>query len=145
MSTEDPRATPDEAEPGVPVTSEVRRDQWLSGTEDEADPAPLDHPQGVDEWGTTAREEELGESLEMRQRREVPDRPERPDPYLSRSLVDPVVGDAGGIDDEPDLVAELDDSPEDTLSAEEAAVRVVDDPPGANYDDDPGYLDTHEP
>ena len=29
---------------------------------------------------------------------------------------------------------------EDTLSAEEAAMRIVEEPPGMNYDPDPGYI-----
>lgn len=139
MSTEDPRSTPDEVEPGIPATTEIRRDQWLAGTEDDAEPAPLDRPQGVEEWGTTAREEELGESLDQRRRREVPDDLVPADGHVSRSLVDPVP--AGDLDQEGDLVADLDESPEDTLATEESAIRIVDEAPGATDDADPGYLD----
>lgn len=31
--------------------------------------------------------------------------------------------------------------PEDTISAEESAVRVTSDPPGMNFDPSPGYVD----
>lgn len=44
-------------------------------------------------------------------------------------------------DDEADAIGDVDPAPEDTLSAEEAAVRVVDEPAGLNYDTDPGYVD----
>ena len=45
------------------------------------------------------------------------------------------------IDDEPDMLGEADVGLEVTLSGEEAAMRVVDDPGGLNYDPDPGYVD----
>jgi hypothetical protein len=48
------------------------------------------------------------------------------------------------MDDEADAVGEIDAGFEDTLSAEEAAMRVVDEPPGMNYDPDPGYVDDQE-
>lgn len=59
----------------------------------------------------------------------------RPGPV---SLVDP--SEDGFTDDEPDLVGELDADGE-ILGPEEAAMRIVDEPPGANYDPDPGYVD----
>ena len=37
-------------------------------------------------------------------------------------------------------MAELDPEGE-VLGPEEAAMRIVDEPPGAHYDPDPGYLD----
>jgi len=42
-----------------------------------------------------------------------------------------------------DAIGDSDDEtrPQDTISAEEAAVRVTSDPPGMNDDPDPGYLD----
>lgn len=39
-----------------------------------------------------------------------------------------------------DAVGELQGWAEDTESGEEAAVRVVDEPPGLTYDDEPGYV-----
>lgn len=78
--------------------------------------------------------------------------------YLSQPLVEPGSDDDFGVDGEPDLVAEVapdlateagsdfvaevdDDFVEETLSAEEAAIRIVDEPPGASYAPTPGYLD----
>ncbi|HEX8770693.1 MAG TPA: hypothetical protein VF711_07995 [Acidimicrobiales bacterium] len=141
MSTDDPRVAPDEVEPGVPATSELTEGQWLSGTADEADMPMLDYPQGVDQWGTTAREEELGESLTQRVKREVPDRLAAEQPYLSQPLVEPGADDVDTLDEEPDLVADLDASASGSLSPEEAAMRVVDELPGASYAPDPGYID----
>jgi hypothetical protein len=141
VSTDDPRAAPDEVEPGIPATTELTEGQWLSGTADEADVPMPDFPQGVDQWGTTAREEELGESLDQRVAREVPDglRPE--DPYLSQPLLEPGSDDdVDTLDEEADLVADLGGGM-GSLSAEEAAMRVVDEPPGASYAPDPGYVE----
>ena len=105
------RPVADEVEPGIPATSEMP-DGVPFGDEDEEEPVPLDVPQGVEEWGTTAREEATGESLAQRVSREQPD-----------------FGEAGrgGADNA-------------TLAPEEAALRVETDPPGLNYDPDPGYL-----
>lgn len=62
------------------------------------------------------------------------------DAYLDRHILEP--GADGGLgDDEQDLVAEAGMGLEETLSAEEAAMQVVDEPPGMNYDPDPGYVD----
>ena len=118
------RPATDEIEPGIPATNEMPPNV-PEGWEDEEEPAPLDVPQGVNQWGTTAREEALGESVDQRRKREEPDFPRRARPEPVRLMDD---GDAA--------VEDLDYS----LSAEEAAMQVVDEPPGANYDPDPGYL-----
>lgn len=107
-----PRPAPEVTEDGIPATSEIPEEVLLTGDPLEGELPPLDHPQAVTDWGTTAAEQ-LGEPLEVRLRREVPDA--APD------------DEDGGI--------------EDSLSAEEAAMRVVEDPSGLNYDPDPGYLD----
>ena len=61
------------------------------------------------------------------------------DAYLDRQILDP---DDGGLGDEdPDALGEVDMGLDDILSAEEAAMQVVDEPPGMNYDPDPGYVD----
>lgn len=85
----------------------------------------------------TADEERRGEPLSERRRHEEPDFPGRaaPQPVI---LVDP--NDESFIDDAPDLVGELDPDGE-ILGPEEAAMRIVDEPPGANDDPDPGYID----
>ena len=106
------RPVADEIEPGVPATSEMPEGVPF-GAEDEEEPVPLDVPQGVDEWGTTAREEAMGESLAQRVRREEPD-----------------FGEGGGGRGTDDAA----------LAPEEAALRVEEEPAGLNYDPDPGYL-----
>jgi hypothetical protein len=108
------RPAPDEIEPGVPATSEMPAN-IAPGGEDEEEPPPRDYPQGVDDWGTTAREEALGESVASRAAREEPDFGER---ILSG--------------DDPATASDL--------APEEAAISVDDDPPGLNYDPDPGYV-----
>jgi len=76
--------------------------------------------------------------------------------YLTQPLLEPGDDESFGVDDESDLVAEVASEPEaeaefaaevddsfveEPLSAEEAAMRIVDDPPGASYAPTPGYLD----
>jgi len=50
-------------------------------------------------------------------------------------------GEGGLADDEADVLGEADPDLVDTLSPEESAMRIVDEPPGMNYDPDPGYID----
>ena len=107
--------------------------------------APEDRPWAVDDWGTTASEEEQGESLEGRLAREVPDdgRDEQGDeigdlPGGEGELRDDEVGgdragrlaetDAGSEsapDVEPDMEAFDEGIDGAGASAEEAAVHVV--------------------
>ena len=134
------RPAPDVIEAGIPATTEMPRN-IPPGAEDEEEPPPLDIPQGVEEWGTTEREQLVGESLADRAQREEPD---HLGPVATRGerLIEP--GDVDGlglVDNEPEAVAELDGEPFDTLSPEEAAMRVEDEPAGLNYDPDPGYVD----
>ena len=62
--------------------------------------------------------------------------------YTDRQFLEPGA-DGGPGDDEADMFSEagFGFGFGDTLSAEEAAMRVVHEPPGMNYDPDPGYLD----
>jgi hypothetical protein len=134
-----PRPAPEVTEDGIPSTSEIPEDVLLTGDPVEGDMPPLDRPQAVKDWGTTASEQLASEPMEVRVAREVPD-VEAADAYLDRQVLEP--GADGGLgDDEADSVGELDIGLEDTLSAEEAAMQVVDEPPGMNYDPDPGYVD----
>ncbi|HEX2701478.1 MAG TPA: hypothetical protein VHM89_14860 [Acidimicrobiales bacterium] len=110
------RPAPDLVEDGIPATSEAPPGLDVDAVEGEA--APLDHPQGVDQWGTTAAEELLGEPFELRVAHEQPD----------------TIGAFDDIEIEEAL------GNEDSLSAEESALRVVDEPPGMSYAPDPGYL-----
>lgn len=140
MTAEDDisRPAPDIIEAGIPATSEMPRGV-PPGDEDEDEPRPLDVPQGVEEWGTTGREQLLDEPLAERVRREEPDQLARLDDHVGERLIEP--GIEFGVDEEADAVAELDGGVFDTPSPEEAAMRVEDEPAGLNYDPDPGYVD----
>ena len=117
----------------------------LSGDTDD-DPAgysPADRPWASDDWGTTNREEEAGESLTGRLSRELPDGATEEGDGLGDAsdtdgeLLDDEVGDdrAGRLGDTGDGVLDTDDElyAEDEgidgagASAEEAAVHVVGD------------------
>ena len=106
--------------------------------------SPPERPWGVDDWGTTEREEAAGESLDGRLRRELPDRQDDddgPDGLGDLSggdgeLLDDEVGDAragrladigedGVVDDEDELLAEDLGIDGGAASAEEAAVHLV--------------------
>lgn len=85
---------------------------------------PGDTPVGVDEWGTTAREEQYDEPLAQRVQRELPDiEPGADDAGLGR-LVEPDQG-MVDFDKERDPIATMtgDDA---GLSAEEAAMHITD-------------------
>jgi hypothetical protein len=140
------RPARDEVEPGVPATTEMPR-HIPPGAEDEETPPPLEFPQGVEEWGTTPGEELVGEPFELRVRREEPDRPVA-DPQTGVSLYEPGadsgVDEQGGLDTEADAVGELSVDDDVTLSPEEAALRIDEEPPGLTYDPSPGYLNDTE-
>jgi len=137
-----PRPAPEVTEDGIPSIEEIPEDVLLTGDPLEGELPPLDRPQAVTGWGTTASEQLASEPMEVRLAREVPDT-EAGDAYLDRQILEP--GADGGLgDDEPDSVGEAGMGLEDTLSAEEAAMQIVDEPPGMNYDPDPGYVDYEE-
>jgi hypothetical protein len=137
-----PRPAPDVVEDGIPATEELPPGQLATGDTLEGEMPPLDHPQGVTAWGTTADEQLAGEPLDVRLAREIPD-VDTGEILLGGTILEP--GAEGGlVDEEADLIGELDPGFEDTLTAEEAAVRVVDEPPGMNYDPDPGYVEVDE-
>lgn len=111
------------------------------GVEDVLDEgySPPDHDPGVDRFGTTAFEEEQGETLDQRLAQEEPE----PDPYdeaATDAATEDVGGEIGstragrlvdedqglGPDEEADLVAEDVGIDGAGASAEEAAVHVVD-------------------
>jgi hypothetical protein len=131
------RPAPDIVEAGVPATTEMPPDV-PAGWEAEEEPPPLDVAQGAESWGTTAEEGLKGEPLALRVLREQPDtEPRSPD---GARVLEP--GAEGGLlDDEPDAVGELEVEPSDTLSPEEGAIRVEDEPAGLTYDVGPGYLE----
>lgn len=134
-----PRPAPELSEDGVPAIEEIPEDVLLTGDPLDGELPPLDFAQAVTGWGTTASEQLASEPLEVRLAREEPDF-ETADEYADRQFLEP--GAEFGLgDDEADSIGEVDTGMEDTLSAEEAAMRIVDEPPGMNYDPDPGYLD----
>jgi hypothetical protein len=102
------------------------------GKRDTGDPQeglvlPRDEPTAVEDHGTTAAEQREGEPLDERLREEERDR-ERP----RRPAVGRLIEEGSGLVDlEKDEVA--DDAPDDIdgASAEEAAMRIVEEAPGA--------------
>jgi hypothetical protein len=127
-----------------PQTLETVSDT-LSGDvdDDTAGYSPADRPWASDDWGTTDREEEAGESLDGRLARELPDGATAEGDGIGDAsdtdgeLLDDEVGDAraGRLGDTGDGVVDTDDElyAEDEgidgagASAEEAAVHVVGD------------------
>ena len=134
-----PRPAPEVTEDGIPAIAEIPEDVLLTGDPLEGELPPLDRPQAVTTWGTTASEQLASEPLDARLAREVPD-VEMAEVYADRQFLEPGA-DGGLTDDEADVLGEADGGLEDTLSAEESAMRIVDEPPGMNYDPDPGYID----
>lgn len=112
-----PRPAPDEVEAGIPTVEDVPEGQLRTGDPLEGEMPPLDDPQAVEDWGLTAAEQQGAEPLSLRVQREEPD----------------VLEQLSALD-------EADTGPSGTLSPEEAALRVEEEPAGMNYDPDPGYL-----
>lgn len=138
-----PRPAPELTEDGVPAVEEIPESVLRTGDPLEGEMPPLDRPQAVKDWGTTAAEQLGSEPLELRVAREVPESVTVDDHALDRQFLEP--GAEGGLsDDEPASVGEADVRLEDTLTAEEAAMSIVEEPAGLNDDPDPGYLDHDE-
>jgi hypothetical protein len=112
-----PRPAPDEVEAGVPAVEDLPEGQLRTGDPLEGEMPPLEDPQAVEDWGLTAAEQQGAEPLSLRVQREEPD----------------VLEELSALD-------EADTGPTGTLSPEEAAMRVEEEPAGMNYDPDPGYL-----
>jgi hypothetical protein len=108
-------------EEGIPTLQE-------SATSDGSEelPPPRDHPQAVTDFGTTVAEERRGETLAQRVAREEPDVTAPPDDTAG-PLIDPADEDVDDVDDEASMVGTEADS-DQALSAEEAAVHVVEEP-----------------
>jgi hypothetical protein len=137
-----PRPAPEVTEDGIPSIEEFPEDVLLTGDPVEGEMPPLDRPQAVKDWGTTASEQLASEPMEVRVAREVPD-VEAGDAYLDRQILEPGA-DGVGLVVAQAAVGEVDMGLVDTLSAEEAAMQVVDEPPGMSYDPDPGYVDDEQ-
>jgi hypothetical protein len=135
------RPAPDTVEDGIPATEEVLEEQLLTGDIEEGPIPPVDHPLALDEWGVVAAEERMGEPLDRRLAKEEPEIIRRDVSGPVRRLYQPGADDAL-TDSEDEEVGDLDASREDTLSSEEAAIRIVDGPPpGVTFDEGPGYLE----
>ena len=118
-----PRPAGDVVEDGVPATEEVRDEVLRTGDAGVADMPMPDEPVGADEWGITHFEERTGEPLGLRLARETPE------PGLSGDDPGPRFSEPGAEDYEDfeaASVAEGDVGRYDSLSAEEAAMHVVD-------------------
>ena len=102
----------------------------VTSDDSEALVPPRDYAQGADEFGTTAAEESRGESLAQRVAREEPDFDQRAaragdlDDGTGR-IVEPGA-ESGAFDDEAAAIGDLVDGDNAGLTAEEAAVHVVD-------------------
>jgi hypothetical protein len=133
-----PRPAPELIEDGVPATEEAPEELLLTGDVSEGSIPPLDRPQAVNQWGTTAFEERAGEPLDVRLRREQPDFPEQIEEDLPQ-VFQP--GAENWVDQEPDEVGDVDAAWEDSLSAEELALRLDEEPGGLTYDESPDYIE----
>ena len=137
-SYDDPMADTSLEDEGIPDPDEQPPGLSRSGGTADGIVPPRDYPQVSEDLRTTAAGELSDEPLAERVRREEPDfgQRRRPDDFGEGRVVQP---DAGGeYDDTPEEVAEL---MGDTsgMTAEEAAVHVVEDPPGLG-EGMPGYL-----
>ena len=91
---------------------------------------PRDYPQGAEEFGTTAAEESRGETLAQRVAREEPDFGQQGAPtgdleQESGRIVEPGA-ESGAFDDEAASIGSLVTDDASGLTAEEAAIHVVD-------------------
>ena len=135
---------PDDAraldEEGLPDLEGPRPEKAATGDPQEGLPPPSQRPHSF-EWGVTEAEEDSGEPLSVRvshERRDSGDGAEVLADDDQLVLVDDAVD---GIEDrEKDLVADA-STGEPSLSAEEAALHVVDDAPGAVDREDDSYLE----
>ena len=107
---------------GIPDLEGPLPEKSATGDPQEGTPPPSDRPAAAD-YGVTADEQSRPEPLDQRLAREQPDIA-RPD-ALGVVIVEPEDEELG-LDDEEDLVGRAGDAPESGLSAEEAAVHIVD-------------------
>ncbi|MGH9154234.1 MAG: DUF5709 domain-containing protein [Acidimicrobiales bacterium] len=112
--------------------------------------APGDAPRAAEDFGTTAAEERLDEPLSRRVGRETPDgagagQSTVDDIAAARRLVETQQGPVD--DEEGDLVGGMASYDPGALSAEEAAVHVVDEAEagGVSWDQSPDYVGDEAP
>lgn len=115
---------------GVPALQDASPGQRIAGDPYEEVDVTHDRPLAAEAYGTTAREQRDGETLEQRLAHEEPDvgvdEPLHPDAGSAGRLVEPDEGAHGDV--EKDAVARSLGADAGGLSAEEAAVRVLDEP-----------------
>jgi len=135
---------PDDAaaldEDGIPDLAGPLDQKAATGDPQEGVPPPSDRPVSFD-WGVTEAEADVGEPLSVRVSHERPDFGEGAEVLADADQI-VLLDDAGdGIEDrEKDLVADA-STDEPSLSAEEAALHVVDDAPGAVDRETDSYLE----
>ena len=133
------RPAPELSGDRIPAIEEIPADVLAGGDPLDGELAPFDRPSVVTDWGTTVAEQLASEPLDIRIAREEPEY-QSAEAYADRQFLEP--GAILGLGDaEADMFGDSDGGFGDTLSAEEAAMRIVEEPPGMNYDPDPGYLD----
>jgi len=130
---DDPERSLDVDAEGIPDLEAPLPGKVITGDAQEGITPPRDAPVAALDFGTTAYEEEVGESLDGRLRREEPELTEddvfdddQAEDTVGR-LIDPGddLSDGYQLDDEKDAVAGREDADPATLSAEEAAVHEI--------------------
>ena len=127
---------------GIPDLEGPLADKEMTGDPQEGASPPSDRPASFD-YGVTGREDAEGEPISVRVQREVPDVVHADEVDEAVRLVD-LEADADGEpegddydpDDDGELVAGVEEPGVTGLSAEEAAVHVRDDAPGAVWGSD---------
>ncbi len=112
---------------GIPDLEGPLSQKAATGDPQEGVAPPTDHPASTD-YGVTADEQSRPEPLDVRLARELPDVEELGASPEAGELVAAEDEALGLADDEPDLVGRSVLDPGEGLSAEEAAVRIVDEP-----------------
>jgi hypothetical protein len=135
---------PDDAaaldEDGIPDLAGPLPEKAATGDPQEGVPPPSDRPVSFD-WGVTQAEDDFGEPVSVRVSRERPDIGAGGELRADEDQIVLLDDADDGIEDrEKDLVAGV-STDEPSLSAEEAALHVVDDAPGAVDRETDSYLD----
>jgi hypothetical protein len=131
--SDDPDRSLDPEAEGIPDLDGPLPGKVITGDPQEGLTPPRDAPVAALGYGTTAYEEEVGESLDRKLRREQPDLTE--DEVFDDDEAEDTVGrlidegddlsDGYVLDDEKDAVADNEDADPATVSAEEAAVHEI--------------------
>jgi hypothetical protein len=112
---------------GIPDLAGPLPEKVATGDPQEGTPPPTDRPASFD-YGVTADEQLRPEPLDVRLARERPDFDDRHGAVADEDrlvLLEPEDEDLGLIDDQEDLVGRSVDPGDENLSAEEAAVHII--------------------